>query len=53
MDITSIDDINTLKSMAYDQMVIAEQAGYNLRLIQEQISKKEKQDEEKSQEQQS
>lgn len=33
MDITKITDVKELKSMAYDQMAVLEQAQQNLRLI--------------------
>lgn len=38
MDLSTIDDIDKLKSMAYDALIAVEQLQQNLRVIQERIS---------------
>ena len=38
MDISSITDINQLKSLAYDSLIAIEQQQQNLRILQERIS---------------
>lgn len=39
MDITTITDLKELKSMAFDQLVVLEQAKTNLAIINQQIAK--------------